>query len=248
MRDASRGPAHWVRGAAAPPLAADEVHIWRIALDVPAENLARLRRSLSEDECDRADRFYFEIDRSRYVVAHSALRNLLAQYLGVSAYRDRFSEGPNGKPALAPGASLRFNLSHSKGLALIALATGREVGVDIEAIDERVEIDGVAERFFSPEECRGLRTLPSDHQVAAFFHVWSQKEAYLKARGDGVAFGLDHFDVTPDPARPAGLLADRREPGATGGWTLLAIDPGDGFRGAVAVEGVEPAVRRFRWD
>ena len=96
--------------------------------------------------------------------------------------------------------------------------------------------------------CSGADQLSADRRLEAFFHVWSQKEAYLKARGDGVAFGLDHFDVAPDPDQPAALLADRREPGARGRWTLLSLDPGAGFRGAVAVEGAEPSVGRFGWE
>ena len=238
----------WSEVRPAPPLAADEIHVWRIPLDARPEVTADLLPLLSEDERDRADRFHFEIDRSRFIVAHSALRTLLARYLEVEECFDAFHAGPNGKPALAPGASLRFNLAHSKDLALVALATGREIGVDLEAIDERVEIEEVARRFFSKEECRGLLGLSEERRREAFFHVWSQKEAYLKARGDGVVFGLDHFDVAPDPDRPAALLADRREPRARGGWTLLSLNPGEGFRGAVAVEGAEPRVRRFGWE
>ena len=241
-------PSSWNDPRPLPPLAADEIHVWRIPLAAESEDAASLRPLLSEDERDRAARFHFEIDRNRFIVAHSALRTLLARYLDAETHRDAFHLGPNGKPALAPGAALRFNLAHSKDVALVALATGREIGVDLEAIDERVEIEAVARRFFSPEECRGLLRLAAERRLEAFFHVWSQKEAYLKARGDGVAFGLDHFDVAPDPGRPAALLADRREPRARGQWTLLSLDPGAGFRGAVAVEGAEPRVRRFGWE
>lgn len=231
-----------------PPLAADEIHVWRIPLDARPEEAAGLRPLLSEDERDRAARFHFEIDRARFIVAHSALRTLLARYLDAEDYRDAFHAGPNGKPALAPGASLRFNLAHSKDLALVALATGREIGVDLEAIDERVEIEDVARRFFSPEECRGLLRLSAERRLEAFFHVWSQKEAYLKARGDGVGLGLDHFDVEADPGEPAALLADRKDPEAPRRWTLHSIDTGPGFRGALAVEGGRPAVHRFEWS
>jgi 4'-phosphopantetheinyl transferase len=238
----------WGNASAVAPLAADEVHVWRIPLDPLSSNAAGLRPRLSEEERSRADRFHFEIDRNRFIVAHAALRTLLARYLDTTGFLEPFHVGPNGKPAIAPGASLRFNLAHSRDLALVGLAAGREIGVDLEAVDERVEIEDLARRFFSPQECRGLLQLGPERRVEGFFHVWSQKEAYLKARGDGVAFGLDHFDVAPDPARPAALMADRREPKARGRWTLLSLDPGPGFRGAVAVEGAEPVVRRFGWE
>ncbi|HEU5218016.1 MAG TPA: 4'-phosphopantetheinyl transferase superfamily protein [Gemmatimonadales bacterium] len=241
-------PFPWTGAIVAPALAGDEIHVWRIPLDPPAPEAARLIERLSEDERARAGRFHFDVDRNRFVAAHAALRLLLARYLDAEAYRSPFHLGPNGKPALGPGTSLRFNLAHSRDLGLVALATGREVGVDLEAVDERVEIDDLAQRFFSPEECRGLERVPRARRLEAFFHVWSQKEAYLKARGDGVVFGLDHFDVAPDPGKPAGLLADRREPRARGQWTLLSLHPGLGFRGAVAVEGAEPRVRRFGWE
>lgn len=238
----------WNHASAVVPLAAEEVHVWRIPLEPPSGDPAGLRFLLSEDERSRADRFHFEIDRTRFIVAHAALRTLLARYLDTADFLDPFHVGPNGKPAIAPGASLRFNLAHSRDLALVGLATGREIGVDLEAVDQRVEIEDVARRFFSAEECRGLLRLGQERRLEGFFHVWSQKEAYLKARGDGVAFGLDHFDVAPDPSRPAALMADRREPRARGQWTLLSLDPGAGFRGAVAVEGAEPTVRRFGWE
>jgi 4'-phosphopantetheinyl transferase len=238
-------PWSWIRPV---PLAPNEIHVWRIALDAPPAEAAGLRTLLSDGERDRAARFHFERDRTRFIVAHAALRTLLAHYLGAEAHPDAFHPGPNGKPALAAGASLRFNLAHSRDLALVALTTGREIGVDLEAVDERVELEGVARRFFSTEECRGLFRLPGDRRLEAFFHIWAQKEAYLKARGDGVAFGLDHFDVSTDPDKPAALLTDRKEPEARGGWTLLSLAPGAGFRGAVAVEGAEPQVRRFGWE
>ena len=224
-----------------------EVHVWRIALDPPAETLPGLKALLSDDERDRAGRFYFEGDRARYVVAHAALRALLARYQNVSEYRNPFQVGPNGKPSLAAGAPLRFNLAHSRGVALVALAIGREVGVDLEALDPRTEIEAVAARFFSPPECRALLALSPELQRAGFFHVWSQKEAYLKGRGDGVARGLAHFDVTADPTAGAELLVDRRDPEAHLRWRLLSLDPGEGFRGAVAAEGTTPVLRRFEW-
>lgn len=224
-----------------------EVHVWRIPLDPHAGALPGLMGLLSDDERSRAGRFYFEVDRGRYVVAHAALRALLARYQNVPEYRESFQVGPNGKPSLAAGAPLRFNLAHSRDMALVALALGSEVGVDLEALDPRTEIEAVAARFFSPQECRALLALAPELQRAGFFHIWSQKEAYLKGRGDGVARGLAHFDVTADPTAEAELLVDRRDPEAPQRWRLLSLDPGEGFRGAVASEGATPVLQRFEW-
>lgn len=237
----------WRRLEGDVPIQPGEVHVWRVALDPPVGGLSALHRLLSDDERDRAGRIHLEVDRGRYVVAHAALRGLLARYQNISGYRDPFRVGSNGKPSLAPGSPLRFNLAHSNAVALVALAMGREVGVDLEALNHRTEIEGLAKRFFSPPECRALLALSPEHQRAGFFHVWSQKEAYLKGRGDGVALGLDHFDVSADPTVEAELLADRRDLEAPLRWRLLSLDPGEGFRGALAAEGPAPVLRRFEW-
>jgi 4'-phosphopantetheinyl transferase len=238
----------WPRTRSTPALQPGAIHVWRVALDPPAGTLPDLETLLSDDERERAGRFYFEVDRGRYIVAHAALRDLLARYQHTSGYRTPFETGPYGKPALSAAAPLRFNLAHSGSLALVSLAMGTEVGVDLEALDPRTEIEGVASRFFSPTECRALLALRSEHRLAGFFHIWSQKEAYLKGRGDGVTLGLDHFDVTADPSLGAALLADRRDPDAARRWKLVALDAGEGFRAALAVEGAAPVVQRFEWS
>jgi 4'-phosphopantetheinyl transferase len=219
-----------------------------VALDATCGRLGILSRLLSDDERARAATFRFAADRTRYVVAHAALRTLIARYLGTATHRGAFHRGSDGKPALSSRLALHFNLAHSRDIALVALAAEREVGVDLEAIDGAREIEHLARRFFSSRESRALLELPSDRRRPGFFHVWSQKEAYLKGRGDGVAHGLDHFDVSPDPALPARLLADRRDPGAPKRWRLVSLDLGDDFRGAVAVEGGEPVLHRFEWQ
>ncbi len=236
------------RAAAVPALAPDEVHLWRVALGWPADRSATLRVLLSEEERAKADRFYFEVDRNRYIVAHAALRTLLARYQNRVECSAEFLLGANGKPSLPGAAPLRFNLAHSRGLGLIALALDREVGVDLEAIDADTEVEQVAERFFSPQECHALFRLAEVRRREGFFHVWSQKEAYLKGRGDGVTMGLDHFDVAADPALGARLLEDRHDPEAVRRWSLIALEPGGGFRGALAVEGDAPVLRQFEWQ
>lgn len=234
--------------AAVLPLEPGQVHVWRVALDRPHEELPSLWARLSDDERERAAHFYFEVDRGRYIVAHAALRVLLARYRSVPECRNAFDVGPDGKPSLGTGVGLHFNLAHSRGLALVALAAESDIGVDVEAIDRKTEIDAVAERFFSSSESSALRGLGPDRRREGFFHVWSQKEAYLKGRGEGVVHGLDHFDVVADVSEGAGLLTDRKDPRATFHWKLLAHNPGEGFRGALAVEGDTPTVHCYDWS
>ena len=182
------------------PLSHGEAHVWRIRLAPCPVDL------LSEDERARALRFHFPLHRHRFVAARSALRRILAAYLDLPPAELRFHYSPHGKPYLEHHW-LRFNLAHSEDLALCAVARAREIGVDIERIRPRPTQERIPERFFSPSEAAQLRALPPE----AFFHYWTAKEAYLKARGEGLAIPLDSFDVTTldDPRwTRASLLLD----------------------------------------
>jgi 4'-phosphopantetheinyl transferase len=225
-----------VSALALPP---DEVHVWRAELDLSPERVDALADVLIADERARAARFHFERDRHRWTVARARLRLLLARYLGGPPDRFRFALGAHGKPALArpEDTDLRFNVSHSRGLALYAVSRGREVGVDVEGLRADFATDEIAERFFSPAERRALRAVPPELRCEAFFACWSRKEAYIKARGLGLAIPLDAFDVSLAPHEPAALLATRDEPGETVRWSLEALTPGPGFAGAVVAEG-----------
>jgi 4'-phosphopantetheinyl transferase len=237
----------WTTPPRHPILVPGEVHVWRVPLDAAPERIADLRRRLSADEAEQADRFHFDIDRGRYVVAHAALRTLLAGYLGAERYLEPFETGPNGKPFTRDSAAPRFNLAHSRNIGLVAITASRDIGVDVEAIDRNVEVEHIADRFFSVPEFQALLALPAERRREGFFHIWSQKEAYLKGRGEGVAGGLDHFDVEPHPDRPARLVADRRNPDAPGRWFLDSLAAGAGFRATVALEGPPSRIRCFAW-
>ncbi len=224
------------------------VHLWRVSLaPPPGREPQALYTLLSPEERARADKFHFELHRRRYVVAHAALREILGRYLDGPPLTEGFSLGRDGKPFLGRASPLRFNLAHSEDQAVVAVTTRREVGVDVEAVREDVEIESVAGQFFSAPECEALLALPEEARRNGFFHIWSQKEAYLKGRGDGVVHGLDHFDVVADPHRPAGLLADRRDPAALECWVLTALDVGPGFRGALAIEAPAGTVVTRQW-
>lgn len=234
-----------------PALGRGDVHVWRTGLDQPAGAVALLAESLSGDERDRAARFYFERDRRRFTVARGELRALLGAYLGVPAAAIAFDYGSHGKPRLAgalAAGDLRFNVSHSAGVALYAVARGREVGVDVEGHREDFATAEIAERFFSPAERGALAALPLDRRCAAFFACWSRKEAYIKARGLGLSLALDGFDVSLAPGEPAALLATRDDPAERDRWTLRALDPGPGLAGAIAAEGRDWTLSCWRWD
>ena len=131
------------------------------------------------------------------------MRAILAAYTNAPAGELRFKLYAKDKPALEPLSDIRFNISHSGDMALLGIALGREVGVDIEAIRTNVEIENLAERFFSPHERETIRSLPEQDKVAAFFRCWSCKEAFLKAQGVGLSRSLNSFDVKWNPAARA---------------------------------------------
>jgi 4'-phosphopantetheinyl transferase len=225
-----------------------EVHVWSAPLDRERSVIETLERRLTSDERERAERFYFEQDREHFIVARGLLRGLLAAYLGLDPIGLRFVYGPQGKPALAsPSRScLRFNVSHSCGIALFAVAEDRAVGVDLEYYRPWLATDEVAERFFSAAEVDSLRGLAGPARQQAFFHCWTRKEAYLKARGDGLAFGLDRFDVSLVPGEPPRLVSVDGHPGEVARWSLFDLRPERRFVGALATEG--PVARVKCWS
>jgi len=217
----------------------DEVHLWRASLDVAAERVTLLERTLSPDERARAARYRFARDRVRYVVARGTLRAILGRYLDLDPAGLRFVYGPQGKPALAPehGRELSFNLSHAGDIALCAVTRDRRVGVDVEQVVPDVAGSTVAEHTFSPRDVATLRALPLHEQTAAFFRCWTRKEAYVKALGAGFSLDLTSFDVSLAPGEPPALLATRPDPTEAARWSFHDVDAGPGYVAALAVEG-----------
>lgn len=232
-------------------LGIDEVHVWRATLDLKAGGLQSLQQTLSADERVRAGRFHFQRDREHFIVGRGLLRTLLGRYLETDPGQLRFCYSPHGKPALAWEANrnrLRFNLSHSRGLALYAVTRARELGVDIEFIRPEPADEEIAERFFSPREVAALRALPSNMQREAFFNCWTRKEAYIKARGEGLTLRLDQFDVTLTPGEPAALLSTNGDPQEASRWALKNLAPGPGYGAALAVEGDNWRLKCWQWQ
>jgi 4'-phosphopantetheinyl transferase len=225
------------------------VHVWRAVLDVPESQVRNLWYTLTADERQRAERYVFQKDRTHFVVARGLLRVLLGRYLRQDPRHLHFTYGPHGKPALATDtgrASMHFNVSHSHGLALYAITRGREVGVDVERIRPAVVQEQIAEHFFSPREVIVLRALPPPLQAPAFFACWTRKEAYIKAKGDGLTLPLDQFEVSLAPGEPAALLRTAWDPQEAAGWALQDLAPAPGYRAAVAVAGHD--WRLICWD
>jgi 4'-phosphopantetheinyl transferase len=225
-----------------------DVHVWLLNLDPPTWLMRLLRETLDAEEQARASAFVFPADRTRYTAAHGLVRHVLAGYLGASAADVAYQYDRHGKPHLVVGgvrAALRFNLSHSANRCLCAVALDRDVGVDIEQIRADRDHPAISESYFSPAERAGIRALPTEQRLHAFYDCWTRKEAYLKATGDGLSVSLDSFDVPvgPDPiTAPAGSAAGRHAP------RLSALPAVPGFAAALAVLGEGWNVAAFSLD
>jgi len=235
----------WLTHPSTPPLFDDDVHVWRASLDLATDRLHTMHTSLAPDEQARAARFKFDRDRQRFIAARGILREILGAYLSRPPASLSFTYGPHGKPGLNPndgGRMIQFNVSHSHGMALYAFANTREVGVDIEAIRPMTDWEDIARRFFSPQEVIDILAWPKDLQQEAFFRCWTRKEAYLKARGSGMALSLKSFDVRVSADGSDALRSDDSHR-----WSLYGLSPNPGYTGAVVGEGKDWRLRCWSW-
>ena len=225
----------------------NSVHIWAASLQVSSEALARHAAWLAPDEKARAARFRFPIHRDRFIAGRGLLRNLLGTYLGIEPGSLEFTYGPHGKPALAASApSLHFNVAHSEDLVLIAVTPNGIVGVDVEQIRSLPDFQELVARFFSPHESSRFRSLPPEQKAAAFFNLWTRKEAWLKATGEGITDLLNQVEVSFLPSEPAGLVQLPQAYRNTMPWSLYELAPKPGFTGALAIAGDASAIRCWR--
>jgi 4'-phosphopantetheinyl transferase len=228
----------------APPetlsLANGDVHVWKASLDPAPMRAHGLAEMLSEDERARASGFFFEQDRSRFIVCRGVLRIILGRYLGAPPGSLKFSYGPHGKPAVSPGSggtALRFNVAHSQGMALYGVTIGREIGIDIERIRSDFATDQIADQCFSRRELAALRALSPESRLEGFFRCWTRKEAYLKARGEGLSLPLTRFDVSLIPGERTVQLSTPDTPLEAARWSLEELPAGPDYIAAIAVEG-----------
>lgn len=216
------------------------VDVWTVALDGPPATVATLSRVLSGRETERAGRCRFEADHRRYVIAHGALRVILAGYLDVPPEELRLERGRHGKPRLADSPDLRFNLSHSGELALVAVTRDAEVGVDVDRPRPGLPVEPFAERFFPAPDARfvAAAAVPAE-RAERFLRLWTRKEAVVKAAGARLTQGLalpvipgTGTDVVRDPS---GQIR--------GVWSVRDLPVPGGYLAAMAVAGaVSPRI------
>jgi len=215
-------------------LPSGSLQIWRTRLDLCSDSLSAYSELLSHDERSRAKRFVLTRDHDRFVVSRGTLRLLLGRYLQIPPDSARIEEGPQGKPFVVGNRlsfDLKFSLSHSHGLAVFAFTKDKEVGIDLEKIRLDFASREIAQRYFSSQEVSELDALTPQLYAAGFFQCWTRKEAYVKARGQGLQIPLDSFSVSLAPERPPELLASDSDD-----WSIYSFEPFAGYAAAVVAE------------
>jgi len=223
-----------------------EIHVWTMSLDLAAPVVDQQLSHLSTDETARAARFAFARDRNRFIVGRSCLRSLLALYLNVAPRATRICYNEYGKPFVPATSNRReitFNLAHSGGMAIYGFTLQRKIGIDVEEVRTGLQINDLAERFFSPWEAACLRNIDPAFRTKAFFDCWTRKEAFVKALGMGLSLDLAQFDVSfREGDRPA-VLRTEWDPAEAWRWSLVAFKVGNRHAAALAVEGRVERIR-----
>ena len=226
------------------------VHVWRAPLDDSPERASCYRPYLSADELIRANQCRTPHPQYQFVITRGILRILLSRYMKVHPIQLQFENQPQGKPVLLTTSSLpiQFNVSHTLGMALIAVTTQHAVGIDVEWIDRKIQDRDIAERYFSPRESQYLASLSPAERTHQFFSYWTCKEAYLKMQGRGIAEGLAQCELTMNPEQwQVGLThLDQQAEGED--CSLYRITSGSGHIGALAIACSSAQISYWNWE
>lgn len=235
----------WVNPESWPVLGDDEVQVWLAHLPSARDSLAALAAVLSPDEVERAARFRSPAHQERARMTRGILRILLGRHLQTDAREILFTYNEHGKPALAPSRRMHFNLSHSGDYAAFVITRLGAVGVDVERVrEDMTQLEEIACRYFAASEQAQLQSVAEGDRVRAFFTLWTRKEAFVKARGDGVCSGLEQFEVLLSVPRLARIHGDSQ---AAANWSMAEFPPVPGYSGAVVVHTPMCAVSFWNW-
>lgn len=229
----------WLTTPASLEISNIAIDVWRCPLDLTAAQIDQLSKCLSEQERQRAEQFRMAHKRLQFITSRARLRQCLALATGTRAGEIEIAVGASGKPFLAGKAhssGIQFNVSHTDGLALIAITRGQPVGIDVESLEQSVQAARLAENYFSAKEKTTIAALPGEQVTASFFACWTRKEAVLKAIGTGIAQGLASFDVATDPEITHCQTELQSATGPAQTWCVETLPCGAGFVGALAYQ------------
>ena len=213
--------------------------------------MKKLGATLSKPEKERAEKFRFDKHRNRFIAGRGLMRAAIGRYLQIQPDKLDFACSERGKPELSPafaGAGLHFNLAHSEDLALLAVTRIGAVGVDVERVRRIKDADELVARFFSRRESALFRKLADAEKPAAFFNLWTRKEALLKATGEGIGASLSAVEVSFLPGEPARLLAIAGDVRSAAGWSVPELAPAKGYIGAVAIQAAGIRLPCWKWE
>jgi 4'-phosphopantetheinyl transferase len=217
---------------------AGNVIIWIAHVSQSQDSLTFLEPCLDDRDRERAARFRFSEDRARFVLGRGLLRKCLGHYLQQTPETIELATTDRGRPFFPQDETVQFSISHTHDLVAIALTTGARVGIDLEFMQPPLDLPELAKRIFSEEDLQTFQALPGHEAPAAFFRAWTRKEAYLKARGEGITEGLRQISVSMGPEKTS-FVKDTRDESAAATWRLLALPVPAGYMGSLACDNVD---------
>jgi len=224
------------------------IHLW-ISRNPPPGIFGRF--ALTKEEEDRSSRFVRPRDKERYIGARIFLKTVLAGYSGLSPEEIRLAAGPGGKPRLEEGSSVSFsdfNMAHSGSIILVGVAWGCRVGVDVEEIGDGRDIREMAVRYLHPVEAAIIETLGGDLRKRAFHDLWTRKEAYSKALGEGLSLPPGSYYFNEDEKGATKIIKAGGKADEPPAWRIIPLEPAPGYSGAVAFDDPDAGVRCFEFD
>lgn len=230
-------------------LLGNELHLWIAQIDLPYENVLGMVDYLSSDEVLRAKSYAFSKDRERFIICRGILRTLLGKYLNADPRSLKFSYTYYGKPSVC-NSHINFNISHSGQLCLYAFSSRNQIGIDIEQIRYDFDEFDLAEKFFSQKETFLLKMQPTQLRKKAFFNVWTRKEAFIKAVGEGLSIGLDSFSVPVEPYYSEEFLCIDSSLRNTSwkSYILKILSSGENYSSAVVMMEMPEEIKYWKWD
>ena len=232
-------------------LPSDQIHLW-FTFDGDVREtrlLADYRKLLTDEERAQERRFHFAKHQRQYLITRALVRTVLSRYTVVKPEHWRFLNNAYGRPAIQSdddsAGALSFNISHTEGLIVCAVARDREIGVDVENIRHRQVSLDIADHFFSSAEAAALRAIPPDKQQEGFFHYWTLKESYIKAKGEGLSIPLDQFSFTSPEARNIAISIDAKLNDSPINWRFWQMQPSPEHLAAVCVQRADSGPQRL---
>jgi len=226
----------------------DQVHVWSVCKSTHEDRLLMYWELLDATEKERALKFRFRKDRYCFIIARGVLRKLLSIYLDVTPVEIKFQFGRNGKPYVNHPSDIKFNISHSGDTILLGFVQRYSIGIDVEYTKRKVDVEKIAQLFFSEEEVSSLFALDQAYHTQAFYNCWTRKEAFIKAEGSGLSFPLDQFVVSLDSTKEATLIDTKWDKKEKEKWALNTIEPGKDYIGAVSVKGAVSDIQSWRYQ